>query len=107
MRTDLTSRQVVGKLTEAADIVDSKVGENGRQVQRYIRFTELPPASAAVRRKKVPIKPAVELSYLKPEEQQLVAETIVQNQPVPTQAQAQQLKKLSQSGGLDSDSVRK
>ena len=68
-RTDLTSRQVVGKL-EMADIVGKNMGESGRQVQRFIRLTELIPTLLdMVDERKIALNPAVELSYLKKEEQ--------------------------------------
>ena len=64
-RTDLTSRQVVGKL-EMADIVGKNMGESGRQVQRFIRLTELIPTLLdMVDERKIALNPAVELSHLK------------------------------------------
>ena len=64
-RTDLTSRQVVGKL-EMADVVGEKAGDSGRQVQRYIRLTELiPELLDMVDEKKIAFNPAYELSFLK------------------------------------------
>ena len=69
-RSDLTSRQVVGKL-EAADLVGADSGESGRQVQRYIRLTELiPELLDMVDNGQLKFNPAVELSYLAREEQQ-------------------------------------
>ena len=63
-RSDLTSRQVVGKL-EAADLVGADSGESGRQVQRYIRLTELiPELLDMVDNGQIKFNPAVELSYL-------------------------------------------
>ena len=68
-RSDLTSRQVVGKL-EAADMVGDTTGESGRQVQRYIRLTELiPELLDMVDTGQIKFNPAVELSYLAHEEQ--------------------------------------
>ena len=70
-RNDLetTSRQVVGKL-EAADTIGEQTGESGRQVQRFIRLTNLiPEILDMVDEKKIAFTPAVELSYLKPSEQ--------------------------------------
>ena len=70
-RNDLetTSRQVVGKL-EAADTIGEQTGESGRQVQRFIRLTNLiPEILDMVDEKKIAFNPAVELSYLKPSEQ--------------------------------------
>ena len=97
-RNDLTSRQVVGKL-EAADILGSDSGESGRQVQRYIRLTELiPELLSKVDEKKISFNPAVELSYLTKEEQQDFLEAMDMEQNTPSLSQAQRLKKLSQEG---------
>ena len=64
-RTDLTSRQVGGKL-EMADVIGAKAGDSGRQVQRYIRLTELiPELLDMVDEKKIAFNPAYELSFLK------------------------------------------
>ncbi len=112
-RTDLTSRQVGGKLNvpsnkkqEAADIVGSEAGESGRQVQRYLRLNELSPQlQQMVDDKKIAMTPAVEISYLKPEEQSLLVETIESEQATPSLSQAQRMKKLSQSGKLNEDTM--
>jgi len=99
------SRQVVGNF-ESAELVGREAGESGRQVQRYIRLTELSPQlQQMVDDKKIAVTPAVELSYLKPEEQALLAETIDSEQATPSLSQAQRMKKLSQSGGLNEDSM--
>lgn len=69
-RSDLTSRQVVGKL-EMADVVGEQAGESGRQVQRYIRLTELiPELLDMVDAGQIKFNPAVELSHLAKQEQQ-------------------------------------
>lgn len=69
-RRDLTSRQLVGKL-EAADLIGQDTGESGRQIQRILRLNNLePPLIDKVDAGKLAFTPAVELSYLKPEEQQ-------------------------------------
>jgi len=113
-RTDLTSRQVVGKSddpvpekkTEAADIIGSDAGDSGRQVQRYIRLTELSPElQQMVDDKKIAMTPAVEISYLKPEEQALLVETIESEQTTPSLSQAQRMKKMSQEGRLTEDTM--
>ena len=71
-RSDLTSRQVVGKL-EMADVVGQNAGESGRQVQRYIRLTELiPELLDMVDERKLAFNPAVEVSYLKQDEQRML-----------------------------------
>ena len=98
-------RQVVGNF-ESAEIVGQEAGESGRQVQRYIRLTELsPPLQQMVDDKKIAITPAVEISYLKPEEQELLVETISSEQATPSLSQAQRMKKLSQSGELNEDTM--
>ena len=104
-RTDLTSRQVVGKL-EAADTIGNDSGKSGRQIQRYIRLTELQPElQQMVDEKKMAFTPAVEISYLKPDEQKMLLDTISSEQATPSLSQAQRLKKLSQSGELTDDSM--
>ena len=98
-------RQVVGNF-ESAEIVGQEAGESGRQVQRYIRLTELsPPLQQMVDDKKIAMTPAVEISYLKPEEQELLVETISSEQATPSLSQAQRMKKLSQSGELNEDTM--
>ena len=73
-RSDLTSRQVVGKL-EMADVVGQNAGESGRQVQRYIRLTELiSELLDMVDERKLAFNPAVEVSYLKRDEQRMLLE---------------------------------
>ena len=110
-RTDLTSRQDVGRSEngekkEAADVVGESVGESGRQVQRYIRLTELSPElQKMVDNKKIAMTPAVELSYLKPEEQAMLVTTIDYEQATPSLSQAQRMKKQSQAGTLTEDSM--
>ena len=107
-RTDLTSRQVVGKLEglESAELVGKEAGESGRQVQRFIRLNELTPElQQMVDDKKIAMTPAVELSYLKPEEQTLLLDTIESEQATPSLSQAQRLKNFSQEGHLNEDSM--
>ena len=102
-RTDLTSRQVVGKL-ETADLIAEN--ESGRQVQRYIRLTELiPQILSMVDAGKIALTPAVELSYLTGQEQQDLLETMESEDCTPSLSQAIQLKKLSQSGELTMDKI--
>ncbi|CAM3464636.1 ParB/RepB/Spo0J family partition protein [Marinicrinis lubricantis] len=104
-RTDLTSRQVVGKL-ESADIIGREVGESGRQIQRYIRLTELTPSILEmVDNKQIAFNPAVEISYLAEEEQQALYETMQSEDCTPSLAQAQRMKKLSQDGRLNVDVI--
>ena len=102
-RTDLTSRQVVGKL-ETADLIAEN--ESGRQVQRYIRLTELiPQILSMVDAGKIALTPAVELSYLTQQEQHDLLETMESEDCTPSLSQAVQLKKLSQSGELNMDKI--
>ena len=97
-RTDLTSRQVVGKL-EAADMLGKDTGESGRQIQRFIRLTELiPELLDMVDQKQIAFNPAVELSFLRPEEQKQLLEAMDYAQATPSLSQAQRLKKYSQEG---------
>ena len=98
-----TSRHVVGKL-ESADCVSK--GESGRQVQRYIRLTELiPEILKMVDDGKIALTPAVELSYLTKQEQQNLLETMESEDCTPSLSQAIQMKKLSQLGFLDMDKI--
>lgn len=104
-RTDLTSRQVVGKL-DSADIIGREIGESGRQIQRYIRLTELTPSILEmVDEKQIAFNPAVELSYLAEKEQQALYETMQSEDCTPSLAQAQRMKKLSQDGRLNVDVI--
>jgi len=97
------SRQVVGNL-ESADIVGKDAGESGRQVQRYIRLTELVPELLdMVDVKKIAFNPAVELSYLMSHEQVQLMEAMDMEQATPSLSQAQRLKKYSQDGKLTFD----
>ena len=105
-RTDLTSRQVVGKL-EAADIIGEDAGESGRQVQRYIRLTELiPPLLDMVDERKVAFNPAYELSFLTKDEQAMLLDAMDSEQVTPSLSQAQRLKQFSQRGELDAAVMR-
>lgn len=81
-------------------------GESGRQVQRYIRLTELiPQILSMVDAGKIALTPAVELSYLTQQEQQDLLETMESEDCTPSLSQAVQLKKLSQSGELSMDRI--
>ena len=104
-RTDLTSRQVVGKL-ESADIIGKDVGESGRQIQRYIRLTELNPSILEmVDEKQIAFNPAVEISYLTEKEQHNLYETMKSEDCTPSLSQAQRMKILSQDGRLNMDVI--
>ena len=101
----LTSRQVVGKL-ETADIIGKDTGESGRQVQRFIRLTELiPELLSMVDERRIAFNPAVELSYLSREEQTLLLDAMDAEQATPSLSQAQRLKKFSQEGKLTWESM--
>ena len=104
-RSDLTSRQVVGKL-EAADLVGKSSDESGRQVQRFIRLTNLiPELLDLVDQKKISFNPAVELSYLTAAEQRDFLEAMQDTQNAPSISQAQRIKKLSQEGKCSYDAI--
>lgn len=97
-RTDLTSGQVVPKL-KSSMIVAQGTGESYKQVERYVRLTELiPEIQEMVDTKQIAFNPAVELSYLKPEEQQNFIEAMDYGQTSPSLSQAQRIKTLSKDG---------
>ena len=101
----LTSRQVVGKL-ETADIIGKDTGESGRQVQRFIRLTELiPELLSMVDERRIAFNPAGELSYLSREEQTLLLDAMDAEQATPSLSQAQRLKRFSQEGKLTWESM--
>ena len=103
-RTDLTSGQVGQKLKGSLDEVAAGVGESVKQVQRFIRLTQLEqPLLDMVDEKKIAMNPAVELSYLKPNEQKQLLEAIDLEQATPSLSQAQRMKKFSQEGRLNFD----
>ena len=105
-RRDLTSTQVGQKLKWAVERVAEDAGESRSQVQRYVRLTELQPElQEMVDTGKIAMTPAVEISYLKPKEQELLLETIDSEQATPSLSQAQRMKKLSQVGGLNEDTM--
>ena len=105
-RTDLTSRQLVGKL-EAADTIGESTGESGRQVQRYIRLTELiPPLLDMVDERKIAFNPAYELSFLTKDEQTMLLDAMDSEQATPSLSQAQRLKQFSQRGELTAEVMR-
>ena len=102
-RSDLTSAQV-GQKSWAVHQVADESGDSKTQVQRYIRLTELiPELLNMVDEKKIAFNPAVELSYLKPEEQQDLLEAMDYAQATPSLSQAQRLKKFSQEGKCSLD----
>ena len=105
-RTDLTSRQVGDKL-KAADKVGEDVGESARQIQRYIRLTELiPPLLDMVDERKIAFNPAYELSFLTKDEQRLLLDAMDSEQATPSLSQAHRLKQFSQRGELTAEAMR-
>ena len=106
-RTDLTSRQVGEKSQTSIQKVADQAGESQRQVQRYIRLTELiPELMDMVDEKKIALNPAYELSFLKKEEQIDLLDAMDSEQATPSLSQAQRLKKYSQEGHLTLDMMR-
>ena len=104
-RTDLTSSQVVTKL-RTDDKVAQGFGVGRMTVQRFIRLTELiPPILRMVDEGKIALTPAVELSFLKKDEQENPFATMESEEATPSLSQAQRMKSLSQSGRLDMDTI--
>ena len=108
-RGDLTSDQAgqkeevtstpIGRKLETAEIIGNELGESKNQVRRYIRLTNLSPTLLdMVDNKTISFNPAVELSYLKPEEQKDFLEAMEYGQASPSLSQAQRIKKFSQEG---------
>ena len=91
---------------KSVEVIAADAGESKTQVQRYIRLTELQPElQEMVDTGKIAMTPAVEISYLRPKEQELLLETIDSEQATPSLSQAQRMKKLSQVGGLNADTM--
>ncbi len=91
---------------KSRDLVAEGTGESGRQVQRYVRLTNLiPEIMDMVDQKQIAFNPAVELSYLKPEEQADFLQAIDETQTAPSLSQAQRIKKLSQEGTCTQDAI--
>ena len=106
-RSDLTSRQVGEKSQTSIQLVANQAGESQRQVQRFIRLTELiPELLDMVDEKKIALNPAYELSFLKKEEQVDLLDAMDSEQATPSLSQAQRLKKYSQEGHLTLDMMR-
>ena len=104
-RTDLTSSQVVTKL-RTDDKVAQGFGVGRMTVQRFIRLTELiPPILQMVDEGKIALTPAVELSFLKKDEQENLFATMGSEEATPSLSQAQRMKSLSQNGRLDMDMI--
>ena len=107
IRTDLTSSQVGTKLLRADETIAEQAGTSRNQIQRFIRLTKLiPPLLDMVDEKKIAFNPAVELSYLNPQEQTELLDAMESEQATPSLSQAQRLKKFSQQGRLSLDVMR-
>ena len=97
----------VGTQKRSDQIMAEQVGESRNQIQRFIRLTELIPTLLdRVDERKIAFNPAVELSYLKKEEQTLLLEAMDSEQATPSLSQAQRLKKFSQQKMLSLDVMR-
>lgn len=105
-RTDLTSCQV-GTKFRADEQMASSMEESARTIQRFIRLTNLiPELLEMVDQKQISFNPAVELSYLAPEEQEIFLQAMDEVQAAPSLSQAQRLKKLAQEGNFTMDAAR-
>ena len=97
----------VGTQKRSDQQMAEEIGESRNQIQRFIRLTNLiPDLLEMVDQKQISFNPAVELSYLKPEEQEIFMEAMDLAQTAPSLSQAQRMKKLSQEGGFTLDAVR-
>ena len=106
LQSETTSRQLGEKLQTSVAVMSEEMGESQRQIQRFIRLTNLiPEILDMVDEKKIAFNPAVELSYLKPSEQKEFLEAMDYAQASPSLSQAQRLKKLSQDGGCTLDAM--
>ena len=111
-RNDLTSPPVVEKLEKnekdvlSATVIGAKNGDSYEQVRRYIRLTELvPELLELVDNGRMAFRPAVEISYLTEDEQRDLVETIDSEDCTPSLSQACRMKKFSQEGKLDMDTI--
>ena len=104
-RSDLTSSQLGTKL-RADELLAQQAGESRNQVQRFIRLTELiSELLDMVDERKLAFNPAVEVSYLKRDEQRMLLEAMDAEQTTPSLSQAQRLKKFSQEGRLTEEAM--
>ena len=104
-RTDLTSRQV-GENLWSVSVIAEDAPDSERQIQRYIRLTNLiPEFLEKVDEEKIALTPAVEISYLSEQQQYDLLETMESEDCSPSLSQAQQMKKLSQQGNMNMDSI--
>lgn len=104
-RSDLTSSQLGTKL-RADELLAQQAGESRNQVQRFIRLTELiSELLDMVDERKLAFNPAVEVSYLKRDEQRMLLEAMDAEQTTPSLSQAQRLKKFSQEGRMTEEAM--
>ena len=104
-RSDLTSSQLGTKL-RADELLAQQAGESRNQVRRFIRLTELiSELLDMVDERKLAFNPAVEVSYLKRDEQRMLLEAMDAEQTTPSLSQAQRLKKFSQEGRLTEEAM--
>lgn len=97
----------VGTQKRTDQIMAEELGESRNQIQRYIRLTNLiPELLEMVDQKQISFNPAVELSYLAPEEQEIFMQAMDEVQAAPSLSQTQRLKKLAQEGDFTMDSAR-
>ena len=97
----------LGTQKRSDQLMADQVGESRNQIQRFIRLTQLiPPLLDMVDEKKIAFNPAVELSYLNPQEQTELLDAMESEQATPSLSQAQRLKKFSQEGRLSLDVMR-
>lgn len=106
-RTDLTSVPVGQKFGQTSrELVATESGESNTQIQRYIRLNNLAPELLdMVDKGRIAMRPAVELSYLPMDEQQMLVATIESEDATPSYAQSQKMRKLSQTNELDMDGI--
>lgn len=107
-RNDLTSVPMAQKLEgkTSREILGEEVGESQDQIRRYIRLTELiPDILKLVDEEQMKLRPAVEISYLKKEEQEYLLESIEYTEVFPSHPQARELKRLSQENKLTEDEI--
>jgi len=104
LTSDLLGQKLSGKTSR--EVIAENSNDSPTQIQRYIRLTELTPElQQMVDEKKIGMTPAVEISYLKPEEQQMLLTAIDSEQATPSLSQAQRMKKLSRDGKLNDDTM--
>lgn len=106
-RSDLTSDPLGQKLGKySVEVIGESVGESKSQIQRYIRLTELiPPILDMVDETKIAMRPAVELSYLPKEEQELLLDAMQLEDCTPSHAQAIKIRGFSKEGRLSGDVI--